>query len=51
MVQSNPGIVNFCVTGSFTEESPAWPAAEMEGVAANLTCILQLKKNIEKLFK
>lgn len=35
---------HFCLIGSFTEKSPAQPAAEMEGVAANFTCMLQIKK-------
>jgi len=28
--------------GSFTEKSPAQPAAEIKGVAANFTCILHM---------
>lgn len=42
---------HFYLIQSFTGKSPAQAAAEMEGVAANFTCILQIKKNIEKLFK
>lgn len=42
---------HFCLIGSFTEKPPAQPAAEMEGVAANLTCILQIKNHVKNLFK